>query len=190
MQTAAWRITVCKNDGGVCLSHAFGLLHGVRLSLDCIPSVGDAHLLQGVTGQFLYMKAAMVRMALRELCLAMGRMELDISMVCSLTISLLSSSIRISVSMTVPADTPFMMAMIVPLPPRGARLVTTVYNSPLLGAVSSMQRLSPMFSGNTKTCAPRGRVQAIHDSRSISPYTVFQTCHRLCGKSGLANGRS
>lgn len=43
---------------------------------------------------------------------------------------------------------PRIMATSVPLPPRPARLVTTVYNSPQLKEVSSIQRLGPMFCLN------------------------------------------
>ena len=91
----------------------------------------------------------MVRIAFGKQRLAISRMEFDISIVISLTISLLSSSMRISASMTASAPTPFTIAMIVPLPPREDLLLTIVYSSPLLGAVSSMHTLSPIFSGKT-----------------------------------------
>ncbi len=91
----------------------------------------------------------MVRIAFGKQRLAISRMEFDMSIVISLTISLLSSSMRISVSVTTSAATPFTIAMMVPLPPCEVLLLTIVYSSPLLGAVSSMQMLSPMFSGKT-----------------------------------------
>ena len=91
----------------------------------------------------------MVRIAFGKQRLAMSLMEFDISIVISFTISLLSSSMRISASITASAATPFTMAMMVPLPPCEVRLLTIVYNSPLLGAVSSIQMLSPIFSGKT-----------------------------------------
>ncbi len=91
----------------------------------------------------------MVRIAFGKQRLAISRMEFDMSIVISLTISLLSSSMRISASVTTSAATPFTIAMMVPLPPCEVLLLTIVYSSPLLGAVSSMQMLSPMFSGKT-----------------------------------------
>jgi len=45
-----------------------------------------------------------------------------------------------------PADTPLTMAMRLPFPPRDARLVTMVYNPPLLGAVLSKHRASRPYS--------------------------------------------
>ena len=91
----------------------------------------------------------MVRIAFGKQRLAISCMEFDMSIVISLTISLLSSSMRISASVTTSAATPFTIAMMVPLPPCEVLLLTIVYSSPLLGAVSSMQMLSPMFSGKT-----------------------------------------
>ena len=77
----------------------------------------------------------MVRIAFGKQRLAISRMEFDMSIVISLTISLLSSSMRISASVTTSAATPFTIAMMVPLPPCEVLLLTIVYSSPLLGAV-------------------------------------------------------
>ena len=70
------------------------------------------------------------------------------SKVTSLTVLRLETWIISSTFMTSSDFVPRIMATSVPLPPRPARLVTTVYNSPQLKEVSSIQRLGPMFCLN------------------------------------------
>ena len=106
----------------------------------------------------------MVRIAFGKQRLAMSLMEFDISIVISFTISLLSSSMRISASITASAATPFTMAMMVPLPPCEVRLLTIVYNSPLLGAVYQY-RCFHLYFQEKQASLLHVRVLTIHDSR-------------------------
>ena len=51
------RVPIGKYGGSVCYPQIPGFFPGLRVSLDGIPSVGDAHLLQGITGKLLYVEA-------------------------------------------------------------------------------------------------------------------------------------
>ena len=50
-------VTVCKHNWSVCFTQTFGLFPGVRVCLNSVPSMCDAHLLYGITGKFLNVKA-------------------------------------------------------------------------------------------------------------------------------------
>ena len=59
-------VTVCKHNWNVCFTQTFGLFPGIRVCLNGIPSMRDAHLLQGITCKFLYMKAVYGTHCIRE----------------------------------------------------------------------------------------------------------------------------
>ena len=46
-------VTVCKHNWSVCFTQTFGLFPGVRVCLNSVPSMCDAHLLYGITGDLI-----------------------------------------------------------------------------------------------------------------------------------------
>ena len=59
-------VTICKHNWSVCYTLAFCFFSGIRVCLNGIPSMGDTHFLQGITGKFLYMETVYGAHCIRE----------------------------------------------------------------------------------------------------------------------------